>query len=221
MWSPGGAAWAAALAALVVGFLGGAAAASYEVVNIFPGPGDAPPAAPSDSASSTVPGATGSSSATAGPTDNPAVTPGPADTPAVTPRPTDTAPNADSADGSVYRETGNTPVTIKCQSKIDLDSTAPDWGTDTARGTDIGFCQPLDSTRFLWSRDKLSIITSEPTVATCAATTINDRRLTAEQTRKGTQMCVLTSEGRWAYVSIAGVDQERDTISMNITVWNT
>ncbi|MEE1942630.1 hypothetical protein V1L54_25035 [Streptomyces sp. TRM 70361] len=57
LWSPEAAAWAGVTAALVVGFLGGSAATSYEVVNVFPGgKGDASTAAPSPEADPVVDG---------------------------------------------------------------------------------------------------------------------------------------------------------------------
>lgn len=43
--------------------------------------------------------------------------------------------------------------------------------------------------------------------------------LPGAQTVVGQHLCVRSNEGRWAYVHIAAIDTENDTVSFDITVW--
>jgi hypothetical protein len=68
--------------------------------------------------------------------------------------------------------------------------------------------------------DILAIVGAPPTIEDCEAQTVRQGgSLEASQTVVGEQMCVRSGEGRWAYVRIAAIDTEAETMSFDIVVW--
>jgi hypothetical protein len=114
----------------------------------------------------------------------------------------------------VLRQTGDTPVTIRNTTGIDLDTSADNWGVNEG-GTDV-YVSGGPSI----SGAEFALVTEPPTTpATCAASTLPISSINAAQTVVGQQFCVHTDEERWAYVRIAAIDGEARTISFDVTVW--
>jgi regulator of replication initiation timing len=128
---------------------------------------------------------------------------------------TSTTPARPSATPEVFRDSSGTPVVVPAYDGIDLDSQESNWGIESS-SRDL---YVLSGARSVDVTDILTIIDSPPTVDECEAQTVRQSRLEAAQTVVGQQMCVRSGEGRWAYVRIAAIDTEAETISFDITVW--
>ena len=103
---------------------------------------------------------------------------------------------------------------------IDIDSQEPDWGIEGTGGDDFGVSSGAQSIFGGSFGDvKFAIVDETPTFPECEAQTALQIVVEVEQTVVGQKMCVLSSERRRAYVRIADIDTEADTISFDITVW--
>lgn len=136
-------------------------------------------------------------------------------TPVTTPTTTRGGTTATTLDPTpeVLRQTGDTPVTIRNTTGIDLDTSADNWGVNEG-GTDV-YVSGGPSI----SGAEFALVTEPPTPATCAASTLPISSINAAQTVVGQQFCVHTDEERWAYVRIAAIDGEARTVSFDVTVW--
>jgi hypothetical protein len=109
------------------------------------------------------------------------------------------------------------PVVVPEGDGIDLDSPEDNWGV-TGGSHDFGVSSGAQN--LYGSSDGLiAVVPGPPDVRTCEAQTVTESYLPAPQTVVGQHLCVRSNEGRWAYVHIAGIDTENDTISFDITVW--
>ena len=129
--------------------------------------------------------------------------------------PPTTSGSAGTSTPVVLRETAGSPVVVPDYDGIDLDSLESNWGIEGS-GQDV---YVGNAARTLTVSDILSIVQAPPTPDACEAQTIREDYLTAAQTVVGQQLCVRTSEGRWAYVRIAAIDAAAETMSFDITVW--
>lgn len=112
----------------------------------------------------------------------------------------------------VYRQS-QAAVPVPAQYGIDLDSSAPNW--DVKPGSGDIYVSPFVSS--ITTR-KLAIV-RDPTLAKCQAETDVDINLEPAETVVGQQVCIQTSNDRWAYVRIAAIDEDAKTMSFDITVW--
>jgi hypothetical protein len=149
----------------------------------------------------------GDSSAGADPTESSTTT---TSTPNTTT--TSTPTTTTSVDPPIYRQSA-AAVAVPAQYWIDLDSSAPDWDVKPGGG-DIYVSPSVSSI----TTKKLAIV-RDPTFAKCEAATDVDINLEPAETVVGQQVCILTSNGRWAYVRIADIDADAETMSFDIVVW--
>jgi hypothetical protein len=124
----------------------------------------------------------------------------------------------DETSPGVFRTTGDEPIVVGAGGDIDIDSLEPDWGVRTSSDQDFG---PSTSTNSIGadSRVKFAFVRNRPTFAECEAQTVFDNIVRTEQTVEGQQMCVWSSQGRTAYVRVADIDRENETMSFDIVVW--
>ena len=119
---------------------------------------------------------------------------------------------------TVLRQTGSTPLTFANGYSIDLDTDVPDWGVDRGSGGDLDFFLVSSTSSHLQTYE-MSFVDQVPTEAECDDATVLQASLTGDQTREGVQMCVRTSEERFAYVHIVAIDYEAQTITLDLIVW--
>lgn len=129
---------------------------------------------------------------------------------------TDGSTSASDTTAAVLRETGDQPLTFSSGYGIDLDSDAPDWGVNNSSFGELSFY--MGSQAQLYTGE-VSLVDHVPTEAECDDATVLHTSLPDGQTREGVQMCTRTSEDRFAYVRIVGIDQEAETITLDIIVW--
>jgi hypothetical protein len=65
----------------------------------------------------------------------------------------------------------------------------------------------------------VSLIDHVPTEAECDDATVLQGSLSSDQTRVGTQFCMRTYEDRLLYVHIVAIDEEAETITLDLIVW--
>jgi hypothetical protein len=109
------------------------------------------------------------------------------------------------------------PVVVPEGDGIDLDSSEDNWGV-TGGSHDFGVSSGAENL-YGSSSGLIAVVPGPPDVRTCEAQTVTEQFLPGAQTVVGQHLCVRSNEGRWAYVHIAGIDPENDTISFDITVW--
>ena len=123
-----------------------------------------------------------------------------------------TAPTTTAGPAGVFRETGGAPVVLG--SCLDLDSQEPNWGVGLQGHKDVCVSSWADSVNA-----RLAVVRGTPTLEICQAQTDIRRSTTKAQTVLGQNLCVRSSEGRWAYLRIADIDTSAYTISFDIVVW--
>lgn len=114
----------------------------------------------------------------------------------------------------IFRQTGTAPVTFAASYGIDLDTRATDWGV--GGGGDLQFS---GGDRLYVASGKVALVDQEATYDHCAAQTVLQGSLTSEQTVVGRQFCMTTSDRRWAFVKIIGLDAGRETITLHVVVF--
>jgi hypothetical protein len=115
----------------------------------------------------------------------------------------------------VFRQTGADAVAVPERFGIDLDTQESNWGISPFAPPDIYVAPGVDSVRGI----TLAIVRARPAFEDCEAQTVLQRYLTRAQTVVGQQMCVKSSDGRWAHVRIAAIDRSAKTMSFKIVVW--
>jgi hypothetical protein len=115
----------------------------------------------------------------------------------------------------IFRQTGASPVVVRGLFGIDLDSQASNWGISPTAPSDLHVSPTLQSV----GGKKLAIVKDSPTLQDCEAQTVLQTSLTAGQTVVGQELCVQTSDGRWAHVQITAIDRSAHTMSFKIVVW--
>lgn len=118
----------------------------------------------------------------------------------------------------VFRETGAEPVTFAYSYGIDLDTREDNWGVSSSGG-DVSLSKHSDGLSLFVPSRTIAVVDAPPTYDDCEAQTVLQESFNAELTTVGTQACIRTSEGRWAYVNIIGVDAARETVTLHIVVW--
>lgn len=116
----------------------------------------------------------------------------------------------------IFRQTGSNPVTFAAGYSIDLDSQESNWSVGS--GGDVWLDQ-VSNGYSLGAYGRVALVSQEATYEQCAAQTVLQHSLTKEQTVVGRQFCTLTSEQRWAYVKIVGLDPDRGTITLHVVVY--
>jgi hypothetical protein len=115
----------------------------------------------------------------------------------------------------VFRQTGADAVAVPERFGIDLDTQESNWGISPFAPPDVYVAPGVDSVR----GNTLAIVRARPALEDCEAQTVLQRFLTRAQTVVGQQMCVKSSDGRWAHVRIAAIDRSAKTMSFKIVVW--
>jgi hypothetical protein len=190
-----------AVATIISAFIGaivviGVAALFRPIVNVFTG---------------LPPSPTTTSPATPVPPPNPTRTP----TPTPTPDPTSTV--------TERRSTGEHPLALSQSYSADLDSMNPGWDVKyaaTASRFDIGYA------REGWlsgrSSSDLAIVSGEASYDVCSTATSYRKSLDRDEVKKGINLCVRTSEKRYAFMTIkklVGGDYPSE-IQLDVVVWN-
>ena len=128
--------------------------------------------------------------------------------------PDDVTPSA----AGIFRETGRSPVTFAYGYGIDFDTRDVNWGV-ASFSQDVGLSKQTDGLSLFVPSHVIAVVDKEATYADCDAETVLQEDLGAELTVVGSQFCMRTSEGRWAYVKIVGLDPARETITLHIVVF--
>jgi hypothetical protein len=118
----------------------------------------------------------------------------------------------------IFRQTGSAPVTFAVNYGIDLDSQEPNWSVGPSSG-DVVFGRRTNGFG-MSTYGRVALVSSEARYEDCDAQTVLQDNLTKEQTVVGSQFCTLTSEERWAYVKIVGLDPERETVTLHVVVYS-
>jgi hypothetical protein len=94
---------------------------------------------------------------------------------------------------------------------VDLDSQEPNWGVTASSSRDFYVTSGASSIGGSSSdRDvQFAIVKAPPTFEQCQAQTALQTVVEVAQTIAGQHLCVLSSQGRWAYVHIARIDQDQ------------
>jgi hypothetical protein len=96
---------------------------------------------------------------------------------------------------------------------IDLDSTDEDGGVSTGPAADVDLSFASDGL----SGDHLVVVSGSQGHKGCAAAKSRVDRLSRDLVRPGAILCALTSEGRWARVTVVSADQ--DSVEFDLVVW--
>jgi hypothetical protein len=144
-----------------------------------------------------------------------AVPPSTTDSPDSTAGGTEATTTSSTRRAGVFRQTGADPVVVPEQFGIDLDTQESNWGISPYAPPDVYVAPGVDSVR----GNILAIVRARPTLEDCEAQTVLQRFLTRAQTVVGQQICVKSSDGRWAHVRIAAIDRSARTMSFKIVVW--
>lgn len=113
----------------------------------------------------------------------------------------------------IFRETSGTPVSFNSGSCIDLDSRESNWNIDGGGG-DV--CLSSSS----MGASDVAFVDHEPSLEECRAQTLLENGVPGSVLEPGLQMCLQTGEGRHAYVRVAAVGPERETISLDVKIWD-
>jgi hypothetical protein len=128
---------------------------------------------------------------------------------------TDTGDPGSSEPVEVFRRTGAAPVVVG--SCIDLDSQEPDWGVDSGGHKDLCVSfGALGSARVAAGR--AAVVDGPPKLGECESQTVL-RSLTTAETVVGQNLCVQSSDKRWAHARIAAIDRSASTMAFDIVVW--
>jgi hypothetical protein len=116
----------------------------------------------------------------------------------------------------VFRETDGAPVVVA--SCIDLDSQEPDWGVGSRSHKDL--CVSFGSNGAARiNATELAVVGTPPRLADCEEQTVRRPSTTTAETVPRQQLCVRSSDKRWAHVRIAAIDRSASTMSFDIVVW--
>lgn len=140
-----------------------------------------------------------------------------ASTPATSDDPTDPPSDVAAGEAGIFRQTGTSPVTFAYDYGIDLDTREENWGVGS--GGDVNLSKHVDGLSLFIPSRVIAVVDQEPSYADCDAQTVLRDDFDAELTVVGTQFCMRTSEARWAYVEIVGLDPARETITLHLVVW--
>jgi hypothetical protein len=132
--------------------------------------------------------------------------------------PSDPPDDVAASAAGIFRETGRSPVTFAYSYGIDLDTRDVNWGI-ASFSQDISLSKHTDGLALFISSGVIAVVDKEASYAECDAQTVLQDDLGAELTVVGSQFCMRTSEGRWAYVKIVGLDTARETITIHIVVF--
>lgn len=125
--------------------------------------------------------------------------------------------SASPRESTVLRETGGSPVTFSSGYSIDLDSDLPDWDVKDTSSGDLYYYDGSSGPRLYTG--EVSIIDHTPTEAECDDATVLQPDLQSGQTRQGLQICMRTNQDRFAYVHVVEIDEEANTITVDLIVW--
>ena len=118
----------------------------------------------------------------------------------------------------IFRQTGASPVTFAVNYGIDLDSQEANWSVGDSGG-DVYLYRATNG-YYIATSGQVALVSQEASYEQCDAQTVLQSDLTKEQTVVGRQFCMVTSERRWAYVKIVGLDTERETVTLHVVVYS-
>ena len=119
---------------------------------------------------------------------------------------------------AIFRQTNGEPVTFAKNYGIDLDSQAPNWDVGEL-GTDLQLYQHSSGLNLFVASNTVALMDKEPSYEDCANETVLRDSLEPEHIAVGRRFCAQSSDGRWASVTIVGLDRGRERISLDIVVW--
>lgn len=120
------------------------------------------------------------------------------------------------AQSVVKRQTGDTPLSFTWGYSADLDSEDANW--DVVRGEGLETDLYVGSSGRVYMGE-VAIVDHVPTEAECRDTTIRQSILPEELSVAGTMACIVTDDDHRAFVRIVALDEEQQTATFDVTVW--
>jgi len=120
------------------------------------------------------------------------------------------------------------PLTLNFGYEADLDSVAPNWGVgNSINGDDLNFggcgCSYDGVNARPESGSDIAPAMGMANYATCASATAYGLQLGPDNTTVGTAVCVRTSEGRYAFLTVTALAHNDSgglsSVSFDVTVW--
>lgn len=148
----------------------------------------------------------------------PVTPPTPPSSPPVTPTPPTTT-TTEPEPVAVRRTTiGKHPLTLTHQYAADLDSMDPGWAVADASG------QSDWDIQFQWDElvggdSDIAVVTGPAKYETCQDATGYSLNVDPKYVEAGTDLCVRTSQQRFAFVTIKDVKSDPGRIVLDVTVW--
>ena len=134
---------------------------------------------------------------------------------AVTNLPT-TSPPPPGPIGVVARQ--DTGLPLNYWHGLDLDSTASDWGV-TGEIEEMDIYLRVGVALEARNAAQLAVMPKVPSFAECQHATGLKDGLYEDETVAGTQLCVRTTEGAYAYVGIVNMDNRGSSVTLDVTLW--
>jgi hypothetical protein len=126
--------------------------------------------------------------------------------------------------GAVRRSTGDRLITLSRGYSADLDSMNPNWDVgyaETESRFDVSFSGGGAGELHGDAKSDFAVVGGTPTVETCRSATGYINRLDSDEARVGVNLCMRTSERRFASIYIEKViGENRDQIQLRVTVWD-
>lgn len=129
-----------------------------------------------------------------------------------------TSPRPPGPAGDVAREGKALPLVSR--HGFDLDSAAGDWGVAGDPG-ELDIYIDYAGGLFLAGRNgaQVAVMPNVPSFVDCQQATGLKDGLSRDETAPGTQLCVRTTKGAYAYVGIVSVDVATDSVTVDVTHW--
>lgn len=121
-----------------------------------------------------------------------------------------------SAQPLIRRQTGSNPLRLSSNTMVDLDSMEPNWDVSRFPSLDPGVDFNSGSRWILPSRSSFYLVSGEASYAACQAATVQVTSIDLNDRGNATEFCVLTSEGRFAFVRVVDA---HDPVAFDIIVW--
>lgn len=117
---------------------------------------------------------------------------------------------------AIRQQTGGTPLSFTWAYSADLGSEDTDWRV--TQGTESGWDLYLDGNGSVTTHE-VTAFDHVPTEAECRDATVRQPGLRDDRSNEGLMMCVRTTEDRFAFVRIVDIDEEQQTTSVDIVIW--
>jgi hypothetical protein len=117
----------------------------------------------------------------------------------------------------IRRQSGGNPIRLSLDTEVDLDSMEPNWNVSRfpygGSGSDLYYSW---NGRVEQTRSTYYPVIGEASYAICQAATAQVRSIDLNDRGNATEFCLLTSEGRLAFVRVVDV---HDPVAFDVIVW--